>query len=297
VSKPNEESAFESAQAQTSRDLDYISFTEGWRAALAAAQPAGPSATESVSRNTAEIIAQEILLTLDQDFGATVPNERWADAGREVADTIQQRSAEYAKAVQPKAPSPSDAEKAAKAEWNLKAAEEYIETLKTELSWEKEVVQVDLWERLAEAERALAKQAPSPTPGEVERDVESLRLYAHGYADTCRSDAKRDHIKRRADAYAANLRGALPAQGWSKDPPTKPGWYWLYSRTCTHDERPKLLSIEKLDGENDCGESGWYLGVVDDYGDEEPLEDYVGWWMPASVPTPPNAEPGERSGG
>jgi hypothetical protein len=285
VSKPNEESAFESAQAQTSRDLDYISFTEGWRAALAAAQPAGPSATESVSRNTAEIIAQEILLTLDQDFGATVPNERWADAGREVADTIQQRSAEYAKAVQPKAPSPSDAEKAAKAEWNLKAAEEYIETLKTELSWEKEVVQVDLWERLAEAERALAKQAPSPTPGEVERDVESLRLYAHGYADTCRSDAKRDHIKRRADAYAANLRAALPAQGWTRESPTEPGFYWR--SWCRH------VSLEKV--AKCTGDDGWYLGLVDEYGDEEPFEE-GGWWMPASVPTPPNAEPGERSG-
>jgi hypothetical protein len=132
---------------------------------------------------------------------------------------------------------------------------------------------------------AAQPKAPSPTPGEVERDLESLRLYAHGYADTCRSDAKRDHIKRRADAYAANLRAALPAQGWTRESPTEPGFYWR--SWCRH------VSLEKV--AKCTGDDGWYLGLVDEYGDEEPFEE-GGWWMPASVPTPPNAEPGERSG-
>jgi hypothetical protein len=276
VSKPNEESAFESAQAQTSRDLDYISFTEGWRAALAAAQPAGPSATESVSRNTAEIIAQEILLTLDQDFGATVPNERWADAGREVADTIQQRSAEYAKAAQPKAPSPS--------EFRYEFSPERM------LSPSHDDSECDV---AAGSPKFL--QAPSPTPGEVERDVESLRLYAHGYADTCRSDAKRDHIKRRADAYAANLRAAQPAQGWVPiEQLTDRSKVVLLGRR--HKSEPNALS-------DALGLSLWHnrlsIGSPDDNvawpWDDEPPTHYCE--LPGDVPTPPNAEPGERSGG
>jgi hypothetical protein len=136
-------------------------------------------------------------------------------------------------------------------------------------------------------------KAPSPTPGEVD---EAIRFFEE--AVNCAEDSPyaecsdcgcvspnatpMHHRDCETARHLATLRAALPAQGWRRESPTEPGFYWR--SWCRH------VSLEKV--AKCTGDDGWYLGLVDEYGDEEPFEE-GGWWMPASVPTPPHAEPGE----
>jgi hypothetical protein len=132
--------------------------------------------------------------------------------------------------------------------------------------------------------RAAQPKAPSPTPGEVPSPMIDLLNAVSFYLNHRSQTAFQSLVERyhEANDSLATLRAALPAQGWRRESPTEPGFYWR--SWCRH------VSLEKV--AKCTGDDGWYLGLVDEYGDEEPFEE-GGWWMPASVPTPPHAEPGE----
>jgi hypothetical protein len=119
-----------------------------------------------------------------------------------------------------------------------------------------------------------------------QNDQEAMDCEAAYEQATGRKPGDREFLTFRAGWIAGHTRAALPAQGWTQQAPTEPGFYWR--SWCRH---VSLENVAKC-----TGDDGWYLGLVDEYGEEEPFEE-GGWWMPASVPTPPNAEPGERSGG
>jgi hypothetical protein len=274
VSKPNEESAFESAQAQTSRDLDYISFTEGWRAALAAAQPAGPSATE-----IRKAVDDGVTVSLGDSHEATV-------------HSVMERI-EPLLAAQPKAPSPSEDEPP---ECGCCGMVCYGDTC-SGCGWE--------------------RKAPSPTPGEVESGspmnagslanvLAALEPDAELFVDgrplvAVSTDGKgrfflypspaqpseweaeliaayRQVDDVRFDRALALLRAALPAQGW------------LPIEQYTGDQIVVLW-----DGHRTWTGSQSHGGSWSSYPGNYRITPTHFMRIPER-PTPPNAEPGERSG-
>lgn len=93
------------------------------------------------------------------------------------------------------------------------------------------------------------------------------------------------------DGGTQSLEAALPAQGWSEEPPAEPGYYWWHHEHWHAGCRePRLMHL--------AGRAEHFAVLGGVHSGERPA-DMGGWWlripMP-TVPTPPNAEPGERSG-
>lgn len=133
---------------------------------------------------------------------------------------------------------------------------------------------------------SLAQPASPPTQG-WEEALRCLASYAKHWSDTCgviEREPGRQRVESEIAKWEATLRSHLAGretpQGWTREVPTEPGWYWYFRdggglgvmamRAWAHSDGKRLfVGMHAID-------------VVD-----------PGWWMRASVPLAPTSERSE----